>query len=474
MQSSDSFRLDPIGPAREVCMDLLGGTFGEKALRDPDFRLPRDRGGAEHRSRAFRVVDVVRLEEEGAAPDGRLHELRLREDAGQDSAVLFGASERARVVLHDLLSAEMTAIRHRRELLERLRGRVLRVEDRRTSAIASHRHRVREDVVRSAPDVCIDGEMGTADLADRDRVAVRDVAARKIDPSLQDVRRRGQVEGLAQRDEVHGVRAQGDEHLHPGGLPDLAGEPEGAGVRGLVILRSPNRDVVVRGMGEHESGATRLLEHLGGPDAEPRPPQVEVVIEDCHRTPAIAHGNPGLFVSLEQEASDIVRKMAELGMPPLPEDRLYVMDATHLRLAFREKEKGKDWIKILSDLFEEAVHAGGYKLFALDSLDVLYAIVAFKEVRRELFHFVGVLKELGFTGFLVAETPLGVPVREGRPEDFLADGIILLEQFPVGAMGVQLRVRGVKMRGARIDRGYFLMDWDGGEVLATKAIQQEP
>ena len=184
------------------------------------------------------------------------------------------------------------------------------------------------------------------------------------------------------------------------------------------------------------------------------------------------HGNPGLFVSLEQEASDIVRKMAELGMPPLPEDRLYVMDATHLRLAFREKEKGKDWIKILSDLFEEAVHAGGYKLFALDSLDVLYAIVAFKEVRRELFHFVGVLKELGFTGFLVAETPLGVPVREGRPEDFLADGIILLEQFPVGAMGVQLRVRCVKMRGARIDRGYFLMDWDGGKFLATKAILQ--
>jgi len=30
----------------------------------------------------------------------------------------------------------------------------------------------------------------------------------------------------------------------------------------------------------------------------------------------------------------------------------------------------------------------------------------------------------------------------------------------------------VKMRGARIDRGYFLMDWDGGKFLATKAILQ--
>src|SRR3989454_10543007 len=185
-----------------------------------------------------------------------------------------------------------------------------------------------------------------------------------------------------------------------------------------------------------------------------------------------AKGIPGLFVSLEQPSVEVVEKMALLGMAPLPEDQLYVMDTANLRLAFREKERGKDWIKILSDLFQEAVHAGGYKLFALDSLEVLYAIVAFTEVRRELFHFVGMLKELGFTPFLVAEAPLGAPVGEGRPEGFLADGIILMEQFPVGAMGVQLRVRCVKMRGSHHDRGDFLMEWDHGEFLATKAIQQ--
>jgi len=184
------------------------------------------------------------------------------------------------------------------------------------------------------------------------------------------------------------------------------------------------------------------------------------------------NGVPGLFVSLEQPAPDVVEKMAQLGMPPLPEDKLYVMDMSQLRLAFRDKEKGKDWIGILSKLFEQAVEAGHYRLFALDSLEVLYAIVAFKEVRRELFHFVGMLKELGFTPFLVAEVPLGAPVREGRPEDFLSDGIILLEQFPVGTMGVQLRMRCVKMRGAHHDRGYFLLDWDGGKFQATKAIQQ--
>ena len=184
-------------------------------------------------------------------------------------------------------------------------------------------------------------------------------------------------------------------------------------------------------------------------------------------------GIPGLFVSLEQRTPDIVAKMALLGMTPLPEDKLYVMDMADIRLAFRDKEKGRDWFKILSKLFEEAVSSGGYRLFALDSLDVLYAIGAFKEVRRQLFHFVHMLKELGFTPFLVGEVPLGVAVKEGRPEDYLADGILLMEQFPVGAMGVQLRARCVKMRGANHDRGYFLLDWDGGRFLARKAIVQQ-
>src|SRR3989475_4269107 len=194
-------------------------------------------------------------------------------------------------MLYDFLSRETGAIRHRRELLERLRGRVLHVEDHRTFAVASHGHRVRENYVRRALDVCIDREVGTANLTDRDRVSARNVAAREIDSPLQDLCRSGEPKGLAQRDEVHGVWAQGHEHFHAGGVPDLAGELEGAGVRCLVVLRPPDRDVVVRGMSEHESSAARLLEHLRRLDTEPRRPKMEVVVEDRHPTPAIAPGN---------------------------------------------------------------------------------------------------------------------------------------------------------------------------------------
>ncbi len=182
------------------------------------------------------------------------------------------------------------------------------------------------------------------------------------------------------------------------------------------------------------------------------------------------HGIPGLFVSLEEPGSELRDKMARLGLAPLSEDKLYLMDLTHMRVALREKELGRDWTKILSMLLQEARNASGYQLFALDSLEVLYTLAAFKDPRRELFHFLALMKELEFTTFIVSEVSLNSPTALGHGEDYLADGIFLLEQFPVGSMDVQLRIRTVKMRGTRHDRGYFTLEWDGDRFVATRSI----
>ena len=127
--------------------------------------------------------------------------------------------------------------------------------------------------------------MRSADLPDRDRLAPRDVAACEVHPPPQDLRRGDEPEGFPQREEVDGVRSEGDEDLESGLFPDLAGEVQGAGVRDPVVLRPPDRDVFVRRMGEHEGGPARLLELLRGHDAEPRRSQVEVVVEDRHAGP---------------------------------------------------------------------------------------------------------------------------------------------------------------------------------------------
>jgi len=181
-------------------------------------------------------------------------------------------------------------------------------------------------------------------------------------------------------------------------------------------------------------------------------------------------GTPGLFVSLEQPAADLRDQMARMGLPPLPDDKLYLMDLTHMRVALKEKELGRDWTKIIEMLLHEARNASGYKLFALDSLEVLYTLAQFKDPRRELFYLVALLKELGFTSLIVSEVSVISPLSPGHGEDYLADGILALEQFSVGPMDVQLRIRTVKMRGTRHDRGYFTLDWDGGRFVATRSI----
>ena len=181
-------------------------------------------------------------------------------------------------------------------------------------------------------------------------------------------------------------------------------------------------------------------------------------------------GIPGLFVSLEEPGADLREKMARLGLDPLAEDKLYLMDLTHMRIALREKELGRDWTKILEMLLVEARNGSAYRLFALDSLEVLYTLAAFKDPRRELFHLLALLKELEFTSFIVSEVSMTSPTAPGHGEDYLADGILLLEQFSVGTMDVQLRIRTVKMRGTRHDRGYFTLDWDGDRFVATRSI----
>ena len=181
-------------------------------------------------------------------------------------------------------------------------------------------------------------------------------------------------------------------------------------------------------------------------------------------------GIPGLFVTLEEPSAGLREKMSRLGMPPLPDDKLYLMDLTHLRVALREKELGRDWTKILEMLFSEARNSSGYRLFALDSLEVLYTLAAFKDPRRELFYLLALLRELEFSSLIVSEVSLESPTAPGNGEDYLADGIFLLEQFSVGKMDVQLRIRTVKMRGTRHDRGYFTLEWDGHRFVATRSI----
>src|SRR5207248_78734 len=121
----------------------------------------------------------------------------------------------------------------------------------------------------------------------------------------------------------------------------------------------------------------------------------------------------------------------------------------------REEETAKNWLEILQTYIDQRVRVNKFDLVAIDSLSALYSLSHMENPRRELFHFFGSSPPLTATTFLVGEIPPGTDRYGMYDEDFLADGILLMKLFEAGISDVQLRVRCVKMRRARHEKGYY-------------------
>src|SRR5467141_1721611 len=175
---------------------------------------------------------------------------------------------------------------------------------------------------------------------------------------------------------------------------------------------------------------------------------------------ARAHGTKSLYVSLEQDMDSLKAGAARL-------------DMGQLRRGLHRSEGTKDWFTIIVEIVKEAVSSSGYEVLAIDSLEALYALSDLKTHRREMFHFLGSLKELGLTTFLIAETPFGSTRLAQWGEDFLADGILNLRQVEVGETEVQLRLRCVKMRWMNHDHNALALHHDGEKFFVSHVISKK-
>jgi len=162
-----------------------------------------------------------------------------------------------------------------------------------------------------------------------------------------------------------------------------------------------------------------------------------------------------------------------MGMGNLHESSVYILDMGQLRRGLHRSEGTKDWFTIIIEIVKEAVNSSGYQVLAIDSLEALYALSDLKTHRREMFHFLGSLKELGLTTFLIAETPFGSTRLAQWGEDFLADGILNLRQVEVGETEVQLRLRCVKMRWMNHDHNALALHHDGEKFFVSHVISKK-
>lgn len=185
------------------------------------------------------------------------------------------------------------------------------------------------------------------------------------------------------------------------------------------------------------------------------------------------HGTKGLYVSLEQDAESLRMGAARMGMTDLHESRVYILDMGQLRRGLFRSEGSKDWITILLEIVKEAVSSSGYQMLALDSLEALYALADLKSPRREMFHLLGSLRELGLTTFIIAETPFGSTRLTEWGEDFLCDGILHLRMVDVGETEAQLRLRCVKMRWMNHGHAALALNHDGEKFFVTHVISRK-
>lgn len=185
-----------------------------------------------------------------------------------------------------------------------------------------------------------------------------------------------------------------------------------------------------------------------------------------------ANGHKGLYISLEQDGEHLRRSMAKLGMADGGDERVYILDLGTIRRELRDRERKKDWTRMMTDVCRQAVNEGGYTMLTIDSLEAFYALAAMDNPRRELFHFFTELKELGINVFIIAEAPIGSRVVTKYGEDFLADGMLLLQHVDVGETEIQLRLRCVKMRMMDHQSGWFAIHHDGQRFLVSHILSR--
>src|SRR4051812_11164419 len=206
------------------------------------------------------------------------------------------------------------------------------------------------------------------------------------------------------------------------------------------------------------TGRSTLI--CGGPGSGKTIFAIEFLVRGAER------GEPGVFVSFEESADDLVRNMAALGfdLERLTTQKLLAVDYVHLDPAEIEEAGGYS----LDGLFvrlEHAIDSIGAKRVAIDTLEVLFGTLHDDAVVRaetqRLFRF---LKDRGVTVVVTAEAGIHTLTRQGL-EEYVSDCVVSLNQ-KVSDQSATRYLRIVKYRGSNhgtneypflIDRGFSVV-----------------
>ena len=188
---------------------------------------------------------------------------------------------------------------------------------------------------------------------------------------------------------------------------------------------------------------------------------------------ATRFGEPGVFVSFEERAEDLVANVASLGydLDGLVAEGKLAID--HVRVERSEiEETGEYDLEGLFIRLGFAVDSIGAKRVVLDTIETLFS--GFSDpalLRSELRRLFGWIKERGLTAIITGERGEGQLTRQGL-EEYVSDCVVLLDNRVQDQITTR-RLRVVKYRGSAhgTNEYPFLIDDQGISVLPVTAAE---
>jgi circadian clock protein KaiC len=187
---------------------------------------------------------------------------------------------------------------------------------------------------------------------------------------------------------------------------------------------------------------------------------------------ALQYGEPGVFMSFEENESDLAKNFNSLGydLDDLIASKKLFIDFVYIERREIEETGEFDLDGIFVRL-SSAIDAIGAKRVVLDTLESLFSGISEEAIlRAELRRLFRWLKDKGVTVIITAERGVNTLTRYGL-EEYVADCVILLDTQMIDQIATR-RLRVIKYRGSKhgTNEYPFLIDEDGISVLPITSI----
>jgi len=166
-----------------------------------------------------------------------------------------------------------------------------------------------------------------------------------------------------------------------------------------------------------------------------------------------------LYLTLEETEESLVENLESVGIPL--NDRIILLDYNKIRKNLAASEKQFDMMYLIETIINSYLESENVKYFILDSLGALQSLMVIADLRREMYTFMGFLRDRKLSSFIVFER--GAEDPRGTHEAYIADGLIEMGLVETQRY-VRRYIRVTKMRSVHHNMEKYVLEVKEGGI----------